>query len=372
MSRRPDHPLRPLTDTERDALTVIGRSRSEPAEHVTRARALLEVAAGASFSEAARRVGRKGGDPIGALVARFNDEGLAALASRKSTGRPPTYSDADRARILAEFARTPDREADGTATWSLVTLRDALRRARTACRRSARTRFSKCSTAPGTPGSATARGAPPARRSASARRARWWWSTPTRRPKKADRGRVHPGRGDGAVGVVRGRGGAVSDGALPRPELAARVRADARGARVRPQRHGKTDDALPPGERARPGHGYAERDQRCAPSVDRAAVRRDRRRAAADLGRASPSVAAVAGRAVGPVHAPGQGATAASALGARQPDGSQDALAGALAGGARGNAALHAARWQLAQHGGVDPAHPDPAGPGRSAPGDAG
>jgi transposase len=129
MSRRPDHPLRPLTDTERDALTAIGRSRSESAEHVTRARALLEVAAGASFSEAARRVGRKSGDAVGHLVARFNDEGLPALASRKSPGRPPTYSDDDRARILAEFKRTPDREADGTAAWSLVTLRDALRRA---------------------------------------------------------------------------------------------------------------------------------------------------------------------------------------------------------------------------------------------------
>lgn len=129
MSRRPDHPLRALTDTERSALITIGRSRSEPAEHVTRAKALLEVADGTSFSEAARRVGRRSGDAVGHLVARFNDVGLAALAPRKSPGRPATYSEADRARILAEFDRTPEREADGTATWSLVTLRDALRRA---------------------------------------------------------------------------------------------------------------------------------------------------------------------------------------------------------------------------------------------------
>lgn len=129
MSRRPDHPLRALTEPERDALGSISRSRTEPAEHVTRARALLEVAGGASFSEAARRVGRKSGDAAGRLVARFNAEGLAALAPRKSPGRPPTYSDDDRARILAEFRRTPDREADGTATWSIVTLRGALRRA---------------------------------------------------------------------------------------------------------------------------------------------------------------------------------------------------------------------------------------------------
>lgn len=129
MSRKPNHPLRPLTDSERDALATISRSRSEPAEHVTRSKALLEVDAGASFSEAARRVGRKSGDAVGNLARRFNEEGLAALAPRTSPGRAPTYSDEDRARILAEFARTPEREADGTATWSLVTLRDALRRA---------------------------------------------------------------------------------------------------------------------------------------------------------------------------------------------------------------------------------------------------
>jgi len=38
--------------------------------------------------------------------------------------------DADaKERILAEFRRKPDRERDGTATWSLTTLQRALRRA---------------------------------------------------------------------------------------------------------------------------------------------------------------------------------------------------------------------------------------------------
>ena len=36
---------------------------------------------------------------------------------------------AERNRILAEARRAPDREADGTATWSLMTLRHALRTA---------------------------------------------------------------------------------------------------------------------------------------------------------------------------------------------------------------------------------------------------
>lgn len=39
------------------------------------------------------------------------------------------YGEAERARILAEFRRHPDRETDGTATWSVQALKRALRRA---------------------------------------------------------------------------------------------------------------------------------------------------------------------------------------------------------------------------------------------------
>ena len=44
-------------------------------------------------------------------------------------GRPIRYADAQQRRILAEAARVPDRERDGTATWSLGTRRRAVRRA---------------------------------------------------------------------------------------------------------------------------------------------------------------------------------------------------------------------------------------------------
>jgi transposase len=39
------------------------------------------------------------------------------------------YADAQRERILAEARRKPHRDRDGTATWSLTTLRRALREA---------------------------------------------------------------------------------------------------------------------------------------------------------------------------------------------------------------------------------------------------
>src|ERR1700682_235983 len=56
-------------------------------------------------------------------------EGLAALQPRHGGGREATYDAAARDRILREVARTPTPERDGTATWSLSTLRRVLRSA---------------------------------------------------------------------------------------------------------------------------------------------------------------------------------------------------------------------------------------------------
>jgi transposase len=129
MSRRRKDPLRALTDGEQASLEQLGRATSAPAGIVTRARALLAVAAGCSYTEAARRVGRRSGDAVGDLVSRFNREGLAAIEPRHGGGPRVKYGAAERERILAEVRRTPDRARDKTATWSLATLQRALRSA---------------------------------------------------------------------------------------------------------------------------------------------------------------------------------------------------------------------------------------------------
>jgi transposase len=129
VTRRQKEPLRPLTAEERAALEQLSRASSEPASHVARARLVLAVAAGASYTAAARTIGRRSGDAVAQLVARFNREGLAAIAPRHGGGAVVVYGAPARARILAEVRRAPDREADRTATWSLSTLRRALRRA---------------------------------------------------------------------------------------------------------------------------------------------------------------------------------------------------------------------------------------------------
>ena len=78
MARRQNNPLRVLTEEERASLYAISRSLTQPAAHVARAKALLAVSEGYSFSEAARRAGRRSGDAVSQLVARFNQEGIAA------------------------------------------------------------------------------------------------------------------------------------------------------------------------------------------------------------------------------------------------------------------------------------------------------
>ncbi len=127
MTRSKRDPLRPLTQAECDVVERISRSQAEPAAHVARAKALLAVAEGRDYTEAARLAGRRCGDAVSQLVSRFNQEGIAALEPRHAGGPAPTYTPKERERILAEVRRTPDREADGTATWSLSTLQRALR-----------------------------------------------------------------------------------------------------------------------------------------------------------------------------------------------------------------------------------------------------
>lgn len=129
MTRRRQNPLRPMTSGEHADLERLSRSESGAAGAVVRARMLLAVADGCSYVAAARTVGRRDGDAVTALVARFNREGLTAVEPRHGGGPIPKYTARERERILAEARRAPDRERDGTATWSLTTLQRALRRA---------------------------------------------------------------------------------------------------------------------------------------------------------------------------------------------------------------------------------------------------
>ena len=129
MSRRKKDPLREITPEEHEALDQLSRSQAAPAVEVARAKILLAVARGEDYQAAAHSVGRRSGDAVSHLVARFNAEGLDALTPRHGGGRTPVYDRAVVGRVLGEVHRTPTPESDGTATWSLSALRKALRSA---------------------------------------------------------------------------------------------------------------------------------------------------------------------------------------------------------------------------------------------------
>lgn len=129
MSRRKKEPLRALTQDEQQSLHQLSRSQSAPAVQVTRAKILLAVAEGADYQDAAQSVGRRSIEAVSNLVARFNQDGLAALVPRHGGGQKKVYDQAAVQRIRDEFARTPTPEQDGTATWSLSSLQQALRNA---------------------------------------------------------------------------------------------------------------------------------------------------------------------------------------------------------------------------------------------------
>src|SRR2546421_7169514 len=129
MSRRQKDPLRAVTAQERRCLERLSRSSSQPATQVARAKALLMVADGHSYTAAAKAAGYHVGDTVAQMVSRFNVEGVNALEPRHGGGTPASYGVAEKERILAEVRCMSEHQGDGTTTWSLSLLKQALRQA---------------------------------------------------------------------------------------------------------------------------------------------------------------------------------------------------------------------------------------------------
>jgi transposase len=127
MTRRQKHPLRDVTTEERQELERIARATSESASRVARAKALLAIAQGQSYSAAAQACGRRSGDAVAQLVERFNNEGLAALTPRHGGGAKIVYQLPQRQHILEVAQQTPELSIDGVSQWSLSVLQQRLR-----------------------------------------------------------------------------------------------------------------------------------------------------------------------------------------------------------------------------------------------------
>jgi transposase len=127
MGRPRKEELRELKEEEQKELKRVVKATSERVDAVKRATALLAVAAGATLTAAGQQAGLSR-EAVAQMVRRFNQCGLAVLETAAGRGRKPTYTSQQRARVLAEVQQEPDRKEDQTATWSLMLLRDALRK----------------------------------------------------------------------------------------------------------------------------------------------------------------------------------------------------------------------------------------------------
>jgi transposase len=85
------------------------------------------VAEGKSYTAAAQSCGRRSGDAISQIVARFNQEGLAAISPRHGGGAKTQYEAPQRQQILEIVQQSPDLAVDGVSQWSLSTLQRHLR-----------------------------------------------------------------------------------------------------------------------------------------------------------------------------------------------------------------------------------------------------
>ena len=126
MGRKQNEALRAITQQEQQELQRVVKATSERVDRMRRAKSLLAVARGATWTEAGQQAGMSR-QAVAKVVTRFNAHGLPSLSIARGRGRKASYQSAERQRILQEQQRDSDREEDGTATWSLSTLQRTLR-----------------------------------------------------------------------------------------------------------------------------------------------------------------------------------------------------------------------------------------------------
>jgi transposase len=125
MGTQQKRPLRQLTQQEREELSQKAASIRERVSTVKKAKALLAVADGWTFTEAGRQVGMSR-DGVSQLVERFHHRGVQVLSIAPDRGRKPTYTSQDHEWILQEIQRRPTWDVDQCTVWSLPLLQKSL------------------------------------------------------------------------------------------------------------------------------------------------------------------------------------------------------------------------------------------------------
>lgn len=120
--------LRPLTPEEKQRITQIANSRSEPHALVQRARLILLLSNNPNLyaSEAGRQVGFRSLTSGVYWVKRFNAEGVAGLRERRRAGRKPTHGADVRQALLDLAAQSPEALGYPFAQWTVKRLQQAM------------------------------------------------------------------------------------------------------------------------------------------------------------------------------------------------------------------------------------------------------
>jgi transposase len=110
--------LRELTEEERAVVERLAHSRTAPARRVERARIIWYASQGQSAPAIAGQL-RLDAYTARGWIRRFNAEGLAGLEDRPRAGRPPTYSPAQVAAVVAAALTAPKALGLPFACWTL-------------------------------------------------------------------------------------------------------------------------------------------------------------------------------------------------------------------------------------------------------------
>jgi transposase len=130
--------VRELTAEERGQIDRLAASRTAPVRLVQRARMVALSAGGGRVPAIAARLG-VGPEVVRHWLKRFDAAGLAGLDDAPRPGRPCTYGEEQRRRVVAKARRAPPEGAGGeggACGWTLDRLQEELNKAGLPVRRS--------------------------------------------------------------------------------------------------------------------------------------------------------------------------------------------------------------------------------------------
>lgn len=113
--------LRALTEKEQETLEKLIKSQTAPAIEVERAKTIWLVHSGEKVTAISQKIDRTPAT-IYLRLKRFNELGLESLADQVRSGRPTTYTEAERGQMIAAARTHPQKAGRPYSHWTLSRL----------------------------------------------------------------------------------------------------------------------------------------------------------------------------------------------------------------------------------------------------------